>query len=458
MGGLLGRLCVRRPSLRSQSLLTRVAAASAAGTSIIVGVIGTIVWSDVEAGAYRELDARLEGVTATAANLLDGDIFNLSENISEGYVGTYWTDMVAVEAGARLPRLDEGFATIDYQGQTYRVLTKPAANILGLPVTVSVATPVRDTEEAIHRTQRNTILVSLLAVGSSGVLGAAFAALATRPLRQLAAQTRRITSGSDATPPHVKGVVEAEELAGAIGEMLARIRDEQRRTEQALETARDFAAVSAHELRTPLTAMRTNLEVLASLDLPAAEQREILTDVLRAQDRVESTLYALERLAAGELTTPTDHSPVDLGDLLDVAAQDAARTHQGVAVTLGTADPVTITGLATGLRLAVDNAVLNAVRHGGASAVELSVRLDPDDGAVELRVDDNGTGVPEAERERVFEKFARGADTRASGSGLGLALVAQQAALHGGCAAMGVSHLGGARLVLRIPADRVVAG
>lgn len=109
-------------------------------------------------------------------------------------------------------------------------------------------------------------------------------------------------------------------------------------------------------------------------------------------------------------------------------------------------------GLPAGLRLAVDNAIANAVKHGDATLVQLSAMSSRD--GVEIAVDDNGRGVPEAERTRVFERFTRGSTASRSGSGLGLALVAQQAEIHGGTALLEDSPLGGARLVLHLPAPR----
>jgi two-component system sensor histidine kinase PrrB len=70
---------------------------------------------------------------------------------------------------------------------------------------------------------------------------------------------------------------------------------------------------------------------------------------------------------------------------------------------------------------------------------------------VEIAVDDNGSGLPEDERQVVFERFSRGSTASHSGSGLGLALVAQQAHLHGGTASLHDSPLGGVRLLLRLP-------
>jgi two-component system sensor histidine kinase PrrB len=105
-------------------------------------------------------------------------------------------------------------------------------------------------------------------------------------------------------------------------------------------------------------------------------------------------------------------------------------------------------GWPDGLRLIVDNLLANAAVHGGRR-VEVDVRRD--DGALVLLVDDDGPGIAPVERERVLERFARGEGTRAPGSGLGLALVAQQAALHGGGVRIGDAPLGGARVEVRLP-------
>lgn len=83
----------------------------------------------------------------------------------------------------------------------------------------------------------------------------------------------------------------------------------------------------------------------------------------------------------------------------------------------------------------------------------MTITLRAADGITTVVVDDNGSGVPEAERTAVFERFHRGSNATKSGSGLGLALVAQQAALHNGSARFEVSPLGGARLVVELHTD-----
>ena len=190
----------------------------------------------------------------------------------------------------------------------------------------------------------------------------------------------------------VRGATEAVEIADAVKGMLQRIWKEQDRTKAALASARDFSAVSAHELRTPLTAMRTNLEVLSTLDLPEEQRKEVVNDVIRTQSRIEATLGALERLAQGELSTSDDHVPVDITELLDRAAHDAMRVYPDLEVSLIPAPTVIIVGLPAGLRLAVDNAIANAVKHGGATRVQLSAVSSR--AGVEIAIDDDGVGIP----------------------------------------------------------------
>jgi two-component system, OmpR family, sensor histidine kinase PrrB len=178
----------------------------------------------------------------------------------------------------------------------------------------------------------------------------------------------------------------------------------------------------------------------------------LVGDVMRTQTRIEAMLTALERLAQGQLSTTDDFVPVDITELMDRAAHDAMRSYPNLTVSLSPSPTVLMVGQPAGLRLVIDNAIANAVKHGAATEIRLSAVSSA--AGVEITVDDNGTGVPEQERTEVFERFSRGSTASRSGSGLGLALVAQQAELHGGTASLEASPLGGARLLLRLPAPR----
>jgi signal transduction histidine kinase len=308
--------------------------------------------------------------------------------------------------------------------------------------------------EAQHRINElhlRVLLICAAVIGGTVVVGWVISLIMVNPFLLLAQQARAINAQSSPDEVQVRGVREAVEIAEAVEGMLARIGKEQQRTRAALESARDFAAVASHELRTPLTAMRTNLEVLSTLDLPLDQRNEVIGDVIRTQSRIEATLTALERLAQGELTTVDDFLPFDITELLDRAAHDALRVYPDVGVSLVPSPTVLMIGLPTGLRLVIDNAIANAVKHGNARQILLTVGSSGE--GVEITIDDDGTGVPESERATVFKRFARGSTASRSGSGLGLALVAQQAELHAGTAALQTSPLGGTRLLLRLAGD-----
>jgi len=160
----------------------------------------------------------------------------------------------------------------------------------------------------------------------------------------------------------------------------------------------------------------------------------VLTDLIRTQTRIEATLSAIERLAQGQLSTFDDHVPVDITELLDRAAHDAMRVFPELDVSLIPAPTVIIVGLPAGLRLAVDNAIANAVKHGGATRVQLSAVSSR--AGLRSRSTTTDAVCPKRKRKVVFERFSRGSTASHSGSGLGLALVAQQAELHGGTATL----------------------
>jgi len=444
---LLPRIFHRTPSLR-----TRVAFATAIGAAIVVCIVGTIVWVGITNDRKERLDRRLDESAGFALPFLPRSLDEIpgSPNDRDAIITVRRGGEVTSNSSVILPQLDSDYADTYIGGVRYRVRT---VNIRGPePMSVAVGATYDDTYAETNSLHRRVLVICTFAIGAAAVLGWLLATFAVRPFKRLAQQTSAIDAGDVDPEIEIGGATEAVEIGEAVKGLLQRISAEQARTEAALASARDFAAVSAHELRTPLTAMRTNLEVLATLDMPDEQRKEVLGDIIRTQTRIEATLSALERLAQGELATDDDHVPVDITELLDRAAHDAMRIYPELEVSLVPAPTVIIVGLPAGLRLAVDNAIANAVKHGGATAVQLCAV--PSRAGIEIAIDDNGVGIPEDERRAVFERFARGSTASHSGSGLGLALVAQQAEIHGGTAALESSALGGARLVLRLPGPR----
>jgi two-component system, OmpR family, sensor histidine kinase PrrB len=441
-----------RLPMRVLSLRT-IVVISALAVVVLVITLGTWVWIGVTNEQYSQLDRRLDSVSGL------GDISSLlssaqqttaEEPMPDGSLvrtARVGSTTVSVPSDITLPQFDSGYANTTIDGVEYRVRTFTAG-----PASIALGAPVAEAQRRIDAQHLRVLVICGGVIVGTVLVGWVMWLIMINPFRLLAQQARAINAQSNPDEVQVRGVQEAVEIAEAVEGMLARIGSEQQRTRAALESARDFAAVASHELRTPLTAMRTNLEVLSTLEMPDEQRKEVLGDVIRTQSRIEATLTALERLAQGELTTVDDFVPFDITELLDRAAHDAQHTYPGLHVSLVPSPSVLMVGLPAGLRLVIDNAIANAVKHGDATEIQLSAISSAE--GVEIAVDDNGAGVPEEERAEVFERFSRGTTASRSGSGLGLALVAQQAELHGGTASLGASPLRGARLLLRLPGAR----
>jgi signal transduction histidine kinase len=416
---------------------------------VLVLILGAWVWVGVTNDGYNQLDRRLDSLSSL------GDVNTLLRSAQDGVgpepaegglvrTARIGNTTVSIPPSITLPELAAGYADASIGGVEYRVRTIKTGD-----ASIALGAPLAETQAGIDSLHWRVFWICSGVILGTLLVGYVISLIMVNPFRLLAHQARAINAQSNPDEVQVRGVWEAVEISEAVEGMLARIGNEQQRTRSALESARDFAAAASHELRTPLTAMRTNLEVLATLDLGAEQRKEVIGDVMRTQSRIESMLTALERLAQGELTTADDFVPVDVAELLDRAAHDAMHNYPDVDVSLASSTTVLMLGLPAGLRLVIDNAIANAVKHGGATKVRLNVISSA--AGVEITVDDNGSGVPEDERTAVFERFHRGSTASRSGTGLGLALVAQQAELHGGTAALEVSPMGGTRLMLRLP-------
>lgn len=201
---------------------------------------------------------------------------------------------------------------------------------------------------------------------------------------------------------------------------------------QALEAQRAFTADAAHELRTPLTALQLQLELAQAASTPEerATAHARLEGGIRRAIRLVEQLLTLARQEPG-----TRESTLATFELGTVAREVLAR-HAPLAsardIDLGMThdEPATITGDPDGIAVLLGNLVDNAIRYTpGGGRVDVAVHAG-DKGAV-LEVADTGSGIPEAERDRVFDRFYRRAGTGSPGSGLGLAIVRNIANRHG---------------------------
>ncbi|WP_081808980.1 HAMP domain-containing sensor histidine kinase [Mycobacterium sp. URHB0044] len=426
---------------RSASLRTRVALAAAAAAAAVVAVF-TILTSVVLANNDAvQLDRRLDSI-------VDASMY--PEQLSDPSRGVLTTGrspstgQVVFQRGLQLPQLDPGTENVRVNDVEYRVRTVKLDQQGGVVMSVGIrADSILLSRARIPLYTAVGVATVLIAAG----LGWLLAGPAIRPLRRLTAQTMRLGKGTD-TMEAVTGAREAEELSDAMAGMLDRLAAAQQATTNSLQAAQDFAANAAHELRTPLTAMRADLDTLRIHDLPPEEREEVVADLLRSQRRVEAIITALGQLASGQLAQVEDRELIDVTDMLDRVARENARAGSDVEIVVEADDIGTFWGWPGGLRLAVDNLVRNAVAHGEATRIVLTASRSGD--VLTIIVDDNGRGLPADEHELVLGRFARGSTAAPGGSGLGLALVAQQAALHGGTIELSDGPLGGLRATLTV--------
>ncbi|MFF7993919.1 sensor histidine kinase [Kitasatospora xanthocidica] len=364
------------------------------------------------------------------------------------------------------PTAPGGPATVRDRGAAWRVLTARVSGTgaNGGSGTLWVSEPGGLAGDQTAAVRRRVLLVAAVSAPVSALIGFALAERATAPLRRLSRRAAELDPAAPPTPgtgdgpgggtnggteggtdvgpggaPFAavrSGTAEVDELAAALALLLSRYDEQALRTAQALETARSFSSAASHELRTPLMSLRTNLDVLAAhQDLPPAERAEIVAELRDDHTRLLELLTALGTLARGDLVEVDSFGPVDLAELADAAAADARRRHPGAEITVELPPELRVFGWEPGLRIMLVNLLVNAAVHGRggplrADPARVTLRLAPAGPVALLTVDDAGPGVPPGERETVFHRFHRRRDS--PGSGLGLTLVAQQAALHRG--------------------------
>ena len=434
---------------RRRSLATRVTLIATTATALVMGLLlaGLLVAvtgqleTTTETGLQarsRDLQAALATGGPTAlrtepfAQLGEGEDVRLSPALGD-------TTLVAAGTGAGI--FDRDVRRPGSQDERLRVLARRLPDGRLLAVGVSR----RPQEEAGER-----LLIALAVAGPVllllvAVVVARSVQAALRPVEQLARQARQISAAEDTGRrlPPLAGDDEIAQLSATLDAMLARLA-------VAFEHERAFVDDASHELRTPLAVLRGELELaLADLeDRPAVEQslRAALAEAERLTRLADDLLLLARERASG---LDLRHDDVDLQELLERTAGRLAPT-TGLDLSVH-CPPLHVTGDADRLEQVLTNLVVNASAAGARRALLRAERVP---GGVRLGVEDDGPGFPPGFAEVAFGRFTRAdnARTRASGAGLGLALVAAIVHAAGGTvSAGGDSALGGAAVRLDLP-------
>jgi len=350
----------------------------------------------------------------------------------------YWS-----QPGAGLPvPITEGYSDVMHDGRVWRVYTHVSGDHA-----LQVAHALDERSEVATQAALRTLLPLALLIPLLGVL---IWYAVGRGLRPLDAVSRAVAMRRpDAMSPLAEGSLprELQPLAASLNALLARL-------DEALAAQRRFTADAAHELRTPLAALA--LQVGLAERAPDAPSRAAAMDDLEAgvarASRLVEQLLTMARLEPDALSS--DFARVDLVALANDAIVARAPIADARRIDLGCTGSAAVAVRGDGASLAtlLANLLDNALRHTPEGG-RVDVAVAEESGRAVLSVADTGPGIPAAERERVFERFHRGAQpddaARGLGSGLGLSIVRRIAEAHGATVAL-EDAVGGTGLVVRV--------
>jgi len=336
------------------------------------------------------------------------------------------------------------FSTIHTSAGTVRVVAEPVTlqSVLGPARDVFIAAVfVRSERAAVDTTVRIAGAVGavalLLAVGLAWLIAGRVLA----PVRDLDETARSITESDLTHRLVVNGDDELARLAATFNAMLDRVAS-------AFRSQRQFIDDAGHELRTPITVIRGHLELLGDDPAERAEVRTIMLDELDRMSRMVNDLLLLARAERPDFLRLAE---VDIGACTGEVQAKASALAERRWLDGGRADVVMVADRQR-LTQAWMQLAQNAVQHTEVGdAIELGSRLT--DGTVELWVADSGPGVPVADRETIFDRFARPHDGSGTGEhfGLGLPIVRAITEAHHGSISVTTSEAGGALFTMRIP-------
>jgi len=430
---------------RGASIRLRITTIASAVVAVVL-VLGAVLFVLVMRAALVDGVRTAAGndASAIAERIHDSKDFSLTESEldAEDQLIQLVRDGAVIAASEDVEELGplavrEGSATVSVPDEDRQYLV--AAEESRDDVLVVVGHDLSDVDESIAAivplvAVSIPVLVALLAITTWIVVGRAL-----RPVERMRVEVDEVTAnrldhriaGADAPD-------ELGRLAATMNRMLDRLDDSQR-------TQRRFISDASHELKSPLASLRQYAEVARSYPdrMTAAELTEAIDDEGGRLERIVRGMLVLARADEGSLRKAA--RPVDLDDLL---LQEAQRLKTSTALTVDAAiEPARIEGDAELLAQVVRNLVDNAARHA-RGRVSLSLTSPG-----VIMVDDDGPGIPQPDRERIFERFVRLDDARArdaGGSGLGLAIVREIVGAHGGTVVASESPLGGARFTVTL--------
>jgi len=324
---------------------------------------------------------------------------------------------------ASLPLQAElGFTNVRQSNGVWRVYSAQLGNTV-----VQIAQPQSARNQIAAQMAVKTVTPLLLLFPLLGILIWIAVGRGLAPIKRAAAEVQARDMHALSPIPDTKLPQEIRPLTQALNDLLGRLG-------QSINAQRAFVADAAHELRTPLTALRLQVQLAERADNDI-ERQAAFGDLKNGLERATHLLQQLLTLARQEPGAfEQAHTELDLNALLHSVISDFALAADAHQIDLGISKemPATVVGNADALRILFNNLIDNALRHSPAGS-SIDIAVASEESGVTVSVEDHGSGIPEAELQRVFDRFYRaaGSQSQTPGSGLGLAIVKQIADAHG---------------------------
>jgi two-component system sensor histidine kinase QseC len=335
-----------------------------------------------------------------------------------------------------------GYSTREIEGQRWRIFSL-VDNNSGFQIQVGESMAIRDELTAAIALRAGMPL--LLALPLLALLISLGINRSLRPLQRLAQTIAR-------RAPDNLEAVDDRRAPSEIRPLLAALNTLFRRLAEAFENERRFTADAAHELRTPLAALRVQAQV-AQRSTDEEERQQALEKLQVGVERASRLVDQLLTLARVDPESGlAQREPIALDGLaeevLSVFTGEAAIKQLELDLAIGRG--CIVAGQRDSLAILLRNLIDNAIRYTPEKGrIELSIKREED--GVVLRIGDSGPGIPEAQRERIFDRFYRVAGQEIAGCGLGLSIVKRIAELHGAELSLGDSPIGGLEVRLWFP-------
>lgn len=439
LGRIVGRLWLRR------TLRFRIASVATAVTLVVLLLLALQTSRLIGPLLVSSADAQLRSI-------LDSAVTHVRDGTSPGDTPAGVRARVLDTAGTPIdglgpsPLTPEDVSTLKAGTPVLRLSEDPPLRWVGTVATapdgaqrlVVVGTTLTGYFTAQHRALNWLVGAAILGSAAVGIATWFSVRSSLRPVERMRSAATRLPPGRRLPLPSAHD--ELRSLAAALNGLLAR-RDD------ASERLRRFTGDAAHELRSPVASIRVQAEVAVANPDPELAH-EVLAEVVHESERLSTLVEGLLTLARSDAGELPEAEPVEVV----MAAREAVDrlNDEGPVVSVtAPSGPCWVSAAPAEVDLVLDNLLRNAARHARA---KITVTVLPRAKSVWLVVDDDGHGVAEEHRARVFDRFYRVQDDRArtsGGSGLGLALVAEVVRRRGGTVDVGESPEGGARFQVR---------